>query len=51
MKTIQELKGRKAPIVSIDPALNKNSGKIIFTKKLERANEMLKTSKLPAKKP
>ena len=50
MKTVEELNKRKAPIVAIDPALAKYRDKIMFPKKLERANEMLKTAKLPPNK-
>ena len=50
MKTIQELINRKVPIVAIDPALDKYRDKIIFIEKLERANKMLRTAKLPPKK-
>ena len=51
MKKAQELNNRKAPIVTIDLALNKYQGKILFPEKLEKANKMLKTAKLPARKP
>ncbi len=44
---IEELNNRKAPIVIIDPSLEKDKDKIYFPKKLEQANEMLKTAKLP----
>jgi len=50
MKTIQELNNRKVPIVAIDPALDKYRDKIIFIEKLETANKMLRTAKLPPKK-
>ncbi len=51
MKNIHELSKRKVPIVAIDPALDKYEDKIMFPKKLEQANNMLKTAKLPPKKP
>lgn len=51
MKKAQELNNRKTPIVTIDPALNKYQGKILFPEKLEKTNKMLKTAKLPSKKP
>lgn len=41
---------RKVPIVAIDPALDEYEGRILFPEKLERANAMLKTAKLPPKK-
>ena len=50
MKNVQELTNRKVPIVAIDPALDKYEGKIMFPEKLECANNMLKTAKLPPKK-
>ena len=50
MKTVEELNMRKVPIVTIDPALDKYRDKIMFPKKLEKANKMLKTAKLPPNK-
>jgi hypothetical protein len=50
MKTIEELHKRKVPIVTIDPALDKYRDKIMFPAKLEKANTMLKTAKLPPNK-
>ncbi len=50
MKTIEELNKRKVPIVAIDPALDKYRDKIMFPEKLEKANKMLKTAKLPPNK-
>jgi hypothetical protein len=50
MKTVQELNNRKVPIVAIDPSLDKHRDKIMFPDKLEKANKMLKTAKLPPKK-
>lgn len=47
MKTVEELNNRKEPIVAIDPALDKYRDKITFPDKLEKANKMLKTAKLP----
>jgi len=46
-RKIEELKKRKAPIVVIDPALERDKDKIYFPEKLKQANEMLKTAKLP----
>lgn len=51
MKTIQELKNRKVPIVRIDPALEQYRDTVLFPEKLEKANQMLKTARLPGKKP
>lgn len=50
MKNGHQLSNRKVPMVAKDPALNKYEDKIMFPKKLEQANNMLKTAKLPAKK-
>lgn len=46
-KKTEDLAKRKVPVVIIDPALEKDKGKIYFPEKLEKANEMLKTAKLP----
>ncbi|MBD0333044.1 MAG: hypothetical protein M3342_05745 [Bacteroidota bacterium] len=46
-KKIEELNKSKVPIVIIDPALEKDKDKVYFPEKLEKANEMLKTAKLP----
>ena len=50
MKTIEELKNRKVPIVTIDSSLEQYRNKILFPEKLKKANEMLKTAKLPMNK-
>ncbi len=50
MKRVQDLNQRKVPIVRIDPSLEKYKGKVIFPEKLAKANDMLKTAKLPNKK-
>lgn len=50
-KTVQERNNRKVPIVAVDPALDKYENKVMFPKKLEQANKMLKTAKLPPKRP
>ena len=51
MKNVQDLISRKVPIVTIDPALAQYRDKGLFPEKLAKANEMLKTARLPAKKP
>lgn len=51
MKTVQQLNNRTVPIVAIDPALEKYREKNMFPKKLEHANQMLKTAKLLLNKP
>jgi len=50
MKTVQDLNSRKVPIVRIDTSLEKYRDKVLFPEKLAKANEMLKTAKLPAQK-
>jgi hypothetical protein len=50
MKSIEKLNKRKVPIVTIDRALDKFRDKIMFPDKLEKANKMLKTAKLPRNK-
>ncbi len=47
MKIREELKKRKIPIVTIDEKLSEFDGKILFPKKLEKANAMLKNIGLP----
>jgi hypothetical protein len=44
---LADLKKRKTPIVIIDSSLNQFDGKVLFPKKLEKANEMLKKIGLP----
>ena len=50
MKTVEDISNRKVPLVTIDPALEKYKGKVLFPEKLAMANEMLKTAKLPKNK-
>ena len=50
MKTVKELNKRKVPIITIDESLEKYKSKIICPEKLHKANEMLKTAKLPENK-
>lgn len=50
MKTIEELKNRKVPIVTIDPSLEQYRGKVLFPEKLKKANKMLETARLPETK-
>jgi len=50
MKDVQDIKNRKVPIVTIDPSLDKYKDMNLFPEKLAKANEMLKTAKLPTKK-
>lgn len=50
-KKIEALNKSKVPIVVIDPSLEKEKGRIYFPEKLQAANEMLKTAKLPEIKP
>lgn len=50
MRTVQELNDSKAPIVRIDPSLEQYRDKVLLPEKLAKANEMLKTAKLPSRK-
>ena len=50
MKKIEELNKSKVPVVRIDPSLDQYREKVLFPDKLAKANEMLKTAKLPKKK-
>jgi hypothetical protein len=51
MKNKKELNNLKVPIICIDPSLEKYRDNTPFPEKLAKANEMLKTAKLPTKKP
>jgi hypothetical protein len=44
---LTDLKKRKTPIVKIDSSLNQFDGQVLFPKKLEKANQMLKKIGLP----
>lgn len=46
-KKIEELNKSKVPLVVIDPSLERDKDKVYFPEKLEQANAMLKTAKLP----
>lgn len=48
--TIKKLNTSKTPIVKINKSLNKLADKVLFPEKLEEANNMLKTVRLPQKK-
>ena len=50
MKKIEELNKSKVPVVRIDPSLDQYREKVLFPDKLAKANEMIKTAKLPKKK-
>jgi hypothetical protein len=50
MKTSNELKTAKVPAIRIDSSLEQYRDKVLFPRKLAKANEMLKTAKLPIKK-
>ncbi|MDH7461602.1 hypothetical protein QEG73_09940 [Chitinophagaceae bacterium 26-R-25] len=50
MKAVQQLKNNKVPVVQIDPSLEKYRNETLFPKKLAKANEHLKTAKLPTRK-
>ena len=49
MKNSQML-DKKVPLVVMDKSLDKLRGKIMFPEKLEKANKMLLTAKLPKNK-
>ena len=49
MKSVHELNNRRVPIVRIDSSLEQYRNKTLFPEKLAKANEMLKTAKLPSK--
>ena len=46
MKQIKNISNQKIPLVAIDKSLDKLRDKIMFPKKLEKANNMLSTAKL-----
>lgn len=50
MKTVVNISNRNKPFVVIDKNLDKLRDRILFTKKLEKANKVLSTAKLPNKK-
>ena len=50
MKIEQPPTTKKWPNVIIDPALNEHRDEIMFPEKLEQANKVLKTAKLPLNK-
>lgn len=47
MKKVKDLSNQKLPLVAIDKNLDKLRDKVLFTEKLEKANKMLSTAKLP----
>ena len=47
MKKVEDLNKRNVPIVRIDPSLERYRDKTLFPDKLAKANEMLRTAKLP----
>ncbi|MEX1003354.1 MAG: hypothetical protein WDZ35_14640 [Crocinitomicaceae bacterium] len=44
---IKDINKKKVPIVKVDKSLNKYSNKVLFPKKVEKANDMLRTTGLP----
>lgn len=50
MRSIQELNGRKLPIVQIDPSLEVYRDKVLFPEKLAKANQLLKNATLPSRR-
>lgn len=49
MKTIEEMNQRKAPIVIIDPALNRLDDSELFPDKVKKAKETIARIGLPKK--
>lgn len=47
MTTIKELNRKKVPVVTIDKSLNKYKDVVLSPKKVNKANEMLRTIGLP----
>lgn len=45
--TITKLNNSKLPIIPIDKSIEKYRGKVLFPKKLKKANEILSKSDLP----
>lgn len=50
MKLEMNISNQNNPLVAIDKNLDKLRDKIMFPKKLEKANKILSTTKLPKKK-
>ena len=50
MNTVQELNRSKVPIIRIDPSLEQYRDVVLFPEKLAKANELLRTAKLPERK-
>ena len=50
MKKIEELNKRKVPVVLIDPSIYNYGENVLFPDMLAKANELIKTEKLPKKK-
>lgn len=50
MKTVKDISNQNIPLVAIDKSLDKLRDKIMFPKKLEKANKVLSTAKLPNKR-
>jgi hypothetical protein len=49
MKSINDISNHNVPLVAIDKSLDKLRDKVMFTDKLEKANKILSTAKLPNK--
>ena len=47
MTTIEKLNKSKIPVIPIDKRLEKYRGKVLFPKKLAKANEILAKTQLP----
>ena len=51
MKNKDNISNKRIPLVAIDKSLDKYRNKVMFSEKLEKANKVLATAKLPPKKP
>lgn len=49
MKTIEKLNKSKVPVIVFDKNLDQYRDKVLFPEKLEKANEVLKKTGIPAK--
>lgn len=50
MKAVKDISNQSIPLLAIDKRLDKLRGKIMFPEKLEKANRVLSTAKLPEKR-
>lgn len=50
MKTVNDIYNQKTPLAAIDKNLDRFRDKVLFSNKLEKANKVLSTVKLPEKR-